>query len=179
VSAKASHFALLLIIIMKNNNNKWKASQWTSMQAELFQQLWLNMFAKYCIFCSQNQKVALTNQEIMNIAPALILIGSIILLVSRVEGHQSLHALSQVFIHSPSAWNLLLCPSSRMTWITISLSAISQQGSADTLILHDSAEYLTAFEAWRSERGAAEQDCMLNGNALLGVFCGFQDICFT
>jgi hypothetical protein len=52
-------------------------------------------------------------------------------------------------------------------------------GGADTLILHDSAEYLTAFEAWRSERGATEQDCMVNGNALLGVFCGFQDICFT
>lgn len=95
-----------------------------SVQVELFQQLWLNMFAKYCIFCTQNQKVALTNQEIMNIAPALLLIGSIILLVSRVEGHQSLHALSQVFVHSPSAWNLLLCPSSRMTWITISLSAV-------------------------------------------------------
>jgi hypothetical protein len=117
------------------------------------------MFAKCCVFCAQNQKVALTNQEIMKITPALLSIGSTISLVSRVEGHQSLRAPSQVFRSLLERLEPVAMP-------FIKKDLDNRKLGTDTLVLYDSAECLTSFEAWRSERGAAEQDCMENGNAV-------------
>ena len=118
-------------------------------------------------FLSQNQKVALTNQEIMKIAPALLSIGSNHL--ACLQGRGTLITSCPKPSISLTLRALGTCCIA-MPFIKKDLDhhklAISQQCGADTLILHDSAEYLTAFEAWRSKRGAASRTGLSEWKAL-------------